>query len=94
MIGISLIEEKNFDNENNVVKVGYVVPDSPAAKSGIRIDDIIIMVGNQSIQTASDVTNIISKNGIDKSINISIKRSNRKIKLRVKPIDITKLSNR
>ena len=94
MIGISLVEMRNIENDKNVVKVGYVIADSPADKSGIRIDDIIIMVGNQSIQAASDVTEIISKNGINKSINMSIKRGKRIIKLKVKPIDITKLSNR
>ena len=91
MIGISLIEERNLGNKI-VVKVGYVVPDSPAEKTGIRVDDIIIMIGNQNIQSASDVTNLISKNGINKSINISVARGKRIIKLKVKPIDITKLS--
>ena len=92
MISISLIEERNLDNDKVLVKVGYVVPNSPAEKTGIRADDIIIMVGNQNIQTASDVTNIISKNGINQSINISLARGKRIIKLKVKPIDITKLS--
>ena len=32
MIGISLIEVGNFETSNNIVKVGYVVPDSPAEK--------------------------------------------------------------
>ena len=91
MIGISLIEERNLGNKI-VVKVGYVVPDSPAEKTGIRVDDIIIMIGNQNIQSASDVTNLISKNGINKPINMSVARGKRIIKLKVKPIDITKLS--
>ena len=94
MIGISLIEERDFANDNNVVKVGYVVPESPAEKSGIKINDLIVKVGNQTIQNASDVTSLITKNGINKSINISLKRANRLIRLKVKPIDITKLSNK
>ena len=94
MIGISLIEERNLGNNQIVVKVGYVVPNSPAEKTGIREDDIILMVGNQNIQAASDVTNLISKNGINQSINISLARGKRIIKLKVKPIDITKLSKR
>ena len=32
MIGISLVEENNFEKKNNAVKVGYVVPYSPAEK--------------------------------------------------------------
>ena len=60
MIGISLIEKSNSDSKDNVVKVGYVVPNSPAEKSGIKIDDILIKVGNKDIQTASDVIEQIS----------------------------------
>ena len=94
MIGISLIEEINSNNEKSVVKVGYVMPDSPAEKSGIKVNDIILKVGTQNIQSASDVITVISKNGINKSIKISLQRGNRSIKLSVKPTDITKLSNR
>ena len=93
MIGISLIDENNFETNNIAVKVGYVVPNSPAEKSGIKVDDIIIKVGNKDIKTSSDVISKISNNGIDKQINILIKRSNKFIKLKVIPTDITNLQN-
>ena len=51
MIGISLIDESNFVTNKNEVKVGYVVPNSPAQKSGIMVNDIIIKVGNRNINT-------------------------------------------
>jgi len=93
MIGISLIEESISERKNNVVKVGYVVPNSPAEKSGIKIDDILIKVGNKDIETASDVIEQISKNGIKKQVNILLKRKNKFIKLKVIPTDITNLQN-
>ena len=93
MIGISLIEEINSEEKNNVVKVGYVVPNSPAAKSGIMIDDILIKIGNKDIETASDVIDEINKNGINKEINILLKRKNKFIKLKVIPTDITNLQS-
>jgi len=93
MIGISLIDESNFEKNKNFVKVGYVVPNSPAKKSGILINDIIIKVGNQDIGKASDVISQISKNGINKPINILLKRGNKFISLNVIPIDITNLQN-
>ena len=91
MIGISLIEASNFETNRNVVKVGSVVPNSPAEKSGIMINDIIIKVGNKDIEKASDVINQISKNGINKQLNILLKRKNKFIRLKLIPIDITKL---
>ena len=92
MIGISLIEESNSEN-NNVVKVGYVVPNSPAEKSGIMVNDIIIKVDNKEIKKASDVIMQISKNGINKKVSILLKRKNKFINLKVKPTDITNLQN-
>ena len=93
MIGISLIDQGDFETNFNAVKVGYVIPNSPAAKSGIKVNDIIIKVGNKDIKKASDVINQISKNGINKQINILLKRKNKFIKLRVIPTDITNLQN-
>ena len=92
MIGISLIDENYFETNKSIVKVGYVIPNSPAAKSGIFINDIILKVGKTTINDSSDVINAISKNGINKSINILLKRKNKIIKLNVKPTDITNLS--
>ncbi len=92
MIGISLIEE-SISERKNVVKVGSIVPYSPAEKSGIKIDDILIKIGNKDIETASDVIKQISKNGIKKQLNILLKRKNKFIKLKVIPTDITNLQN-
>ncbi len=92
MIGINLIDENYFETNKNIVKVGYVVPNSPAAKSGIIINDIILKVGKTNINNSSDIINEISNNGINKFINITLKRKNKIIKLKVKPIDITDLT--
>ncbi len=92
MIGISLIDENNFETNKSIVKVGYIVPNSPAAKSGIYINDIILRVGKTTINNSSDVMNTISNNGINKFITITLKRKNKIIKLKVKPTDINNLS--
>ncbi len=93
MIGISLIDEVDVKTNNNSTKVGYVVPNSPAQKSGITVNDIILKVGNKEIKTASDVITQISENGTNKKINILLKRKNKLIKLKIKPTDITNLQN-
>ena len=94
MIGISLIDESSFEENNNSVKVGYVVPNSPAEKSGIKVNDIIIKVGNKDIKKSADVISQISNNGINKQIKILLKRGNKFISLKVKPTDITNLQNK
>ncbi len=92
MIGINLIDENSFEINKNIVKIGYVVPNSPAEQSGFYANDIIIKVGNKDINNSSDVINAISNNGINQYINITIKRNNKIITLKVKPVDITNLS--
>ncbi len=94
MIGINLIDETYFETNKSLVKVGYVVPNSPAEKSGIYINDIILKVGQKDINNSSDVINEISNNGINKFINITLRRKNKIIKLRVKPTDINNLSKK
>ncbi len=94
MIGISLIDESNFEKNKNEIKVGFVVPNSPAQKSGILINDIIIKVGNKDIKKASDVISQISKNGINKPINILLKRGNKFISVNVIPTDISNLQKK
>ena len=94
MIGISLLNEINYESNNNAVKVGSVVPNSPAEKSGIMIDDIIIKVGNKDIEKSSDVISEISQNGINKKVNILLKRKNKLIRVKVKPTDISNLKKK
>ena len=94
MIGISLIDETDLETNYYAVKVGYVVPNSPAEKSGIKINDIIIKVGDKDIEQASDVISQISKNGVSKRINILLKRKNKFINLQVIPTDITNLQSK
>jgi len=91
MIGISLINELSATINKNKVKVGYVVPHSPAAKSGVLIGDIIIKIDQSDIKQSSDVINAINKNGIKKSAKFTIKRNNKIIKLNIKPVDIREL---
>ena len=93
MIGISLINELSTKINENKVKVGYVVPNSPAAKSGIQVGDIVLKIDQNDIKKSSDVINEINKNGINKFAKIIIKRNNKIIKLNIKPVDIRDLRN-
>ena len=92
MIGISLLNEFSLENNKTNVKIGYVVPRSPAEKSGILKNDLILKIDQKIINRSSDVVNAINNNGINKSINLLIKRKNRLINIQVKPIDIRKIS--
>ncbi len=91
MIGISLLNETSLKTNNTKVKVGYVVPNSPAAISGILINDFILKVDKDFIFKSSDVVDAINKNGVNKFAKILIERNNALININVKPIDIRDL---
>ena len=42
MIGVSLIDENSLNTNESFVKIGYVVKNSPAERSGMRVNDIIL----------------------------------------------------
>ncbi len=88
MIGISLINELSSKTNKNKVKVGYVVPNSPAARSGILVGDIMLKIDQSEIKQSSDVINAINKIGVNKFAKITVKRNNKIIKFSVKPVDI------
>ena len=92
MIGISLISDLSKDNIKKV-KIGYVVPNSPAAKKGLLKNDIILKINQKIISTPSDVVNAINANGIDKFARLSIKRENKISIIKVKPKDIRELTS-
>ena len=93
MIGISLLNEFNLEQNKMNVKVGYVVPRSPAEKSGILKNDFILKIDQKTMNRSSDVVNAINNNGIKKNLNILIRRKNKILNIQVKPIDIRNLSS-
>ena len=93
MIGISLLNEFNLEQNKINVKVGYVVPRSPAEKSGILKNDFILKIDQKTMNRSSDVVNAINNNGIKKNLNILIRRKNKILNIQVKPIDIRNLSS-
>tara|TARA_Y100001968_G_scaffold266413_1_gene255931 strand:+ start:29052 stop:30227 length:1176 start_codon:yes stop_codon:yes gene_type:complete len=71
--------------------VRYLIPGGPAEKGGLRLNDLIISVGNKSIKNPSDVVNAISSHGIDSPLNFIIIRGHNKIRLLIQPIDMNSL---
>ena len=93
MIGISLLNEFNLEQNKINVKVGYVVPRSPAEKSGILKNDFILKIDQKTMNRSSDVVNAINNNGIKNNLNILVRRKNKILNIQVKPIDIRNLSS-
>tara|TARA_Y100001968_G_C19451862_1_gene769228 strand:+ start:3474 stop:4622 length:1149 start_codon:yes stop_codon:yes gene_type:complete len=99
IIGVSLSNLPTVDNQGNEykkngAKVRYLVPKGPGEKGGLKLNDIIIKVGNTLIETPSDVVKAINLNGVNNPLNFKVKRNNRILKLSITPIDLNELDMR
>ena len=92
MIGISLLSENSLNMNKTKVKIGFVVPNSPAERSGMLVDDIILKINQKVINKPSDVINSINNNGVKKTAQILVKRKSKILSFKVQPIDIRDLS--
>ncbi|HET9136265.1 MAG TPA: M28 family peptidase [Candidatus Kapabacteria bacterium] len=67
------VPDYGYDGEG--VKISEVTPGSPAAKAGLKGDDIIIKVGDQSIKNIYDYTAELSKHKPGNTTNFIVIRS-------------------
>ncbi len=93
MIGVTLssnIKQKsNFlsQTENGAI-IKYLMPNGPAEKGGLKVNDLIISINNEKISTPADVVKKINKNNLQSALRIKILRENiESIKI-IKPVDI------
>ena len=93
MIGVTLssnIKQKsNFlsQTEDGAI-IKYLMPNGPAEKGGLKVNDLIISINNEKISTPADVVKKINKNNLQSGLRIKILRENiESIKI-IKPVDI------
>ena len=93
MIGVTL--SSNIKQKNNFLSqaedgaiIKYLMPNGPAEKGGLKVNDLIISINNEKISTPADVVKKINKNNLQSALRIKILRENiESIKI-IKPVDI------
>ena len=96
MIGVTLssnIKQKsNFlsQRESGAI-IKYVTPNGPAEKGGLKINDLIISINNEKMETPADVVQKINQNNLNSVLKITIIRDDIKYVKNIKPIDIYQL---
>ncbi len=63
--------------ETEGVLVTRVVPDSPAAKGGLRAGDVIVKVAGETVKSADRVQQIVETKSVGERITVEIKRGGR-----------------
>ncbi|MDY6902358.1 MAG: HhoA/HhoB/HtrA family serine endopeptidase [Cyanobacteriota bacterium] len=74
------------------ILVGRVVPNSPAAKAGIRIGDVITAIDGKSITTGEQLLNIVENSGVGQNLQLKVRRGNRTQQLSLRTADMKDFS--
>ena len=94
------IAQRNNSNPNSPftipevegVLVLRVLPDTPAEAAGLRLGDVITAIDGQKINDAGQLQSIVENSGLDKSLQFSVIRGGRNLKLKVVTTQLRGLS--
>ena len=97
MIGIGL-SDVPAPTPGGSVPAGAVIrsvqPDGPAARAGLRQDDVIIAIDGRSMANPAAVVSAIDKRGVGETLTVTIRRGDASKKVSLTPVDIHQLQQR
>ncbi|MFH0780078.1 MAG: site-2 protease family protein, partial [Parcubacteria group bacterium] len=94
IIGAPQIIDKNYTGaevKNEKIQIMSVLPDSPAAKAGLKMGDAIVSVDNVVYNNVEDVKNLTAKSN-GKEISLKIDRYGTPLSFKLKPEILPKMS--
>lgn len=78
--------------ETNGVLIVRVLPNTPAEKAGLRLGDVIVAIDGQTITDAGQLQTIVDSSNLNQSLQFTVKRSDRTLKLKVVTTQLKGLS--
>jgi S1-C subfamily serine protease len=77
------------DGMTSAVEVVEVVPDSPAARGGLRAEDLIVAIDGARTPSVDVVQRLMGAERIGRTVEVDAVRGDRDLKLRVTPAEMT-----
>jgi S1-C subfamily serine protease len=65
--------------------IGKIIPNSPAAQGGVKINDIIVAVNGQPVSSAGEVQNEVEKSQVGSEMVLGLRRNGQDIQVKVRP---------
>ncbi|MBD0336659.1 MAG: trypsin-like peptidase domain-containing protein [Cyanobacteria bacterium Co-bin13] len=72
-------------NEDSGVLIARVMPDSPAAKAGLRAGDVIHQIAGRSITQADDVQQLVEQTHLGSELQVQVNRNGQPQTITVRP---------
>lgn len=76
----------------NGVYLDQIVASSPAEKSGLKVGDVLIKLGNHKIENNKSLKSALVSVNINQRVSVKVIRNKRTIELEIKPVTINKRS--
>ena len=89
-VGLSPVPSARSGEANSPgAVIRSVVPGGPAARAGLKVDDVIVSVEGLPIDGPAEVVSAIDRHGVGRPINFGLIRGNSRIELAVTPVELT-----
>jgi S1-C subfamily serine protease len=92
MIGVGLDAVRNASGSPMPgAVVRSVMPGGPAARAGLRPGDRITAVDGQAVSHPAQLTQLVERNGVGRSMEVTLQRQGQTLRLQVTPVELSTL---
>ncbi len=89
-VGLSPVPSARSGEANSPgAVIRSVVPGGPAARAGLKVDDVIVSVEGLPIAGPAEVVSAIDRHGVGRPITLGLIRGDSRIELAVTPVELT-----
>ncbi|KZR78592.1 trypsin-like peptidase domain-containing protein [Prochlorococcus marinus] len=92
MVGVGLspvLSARSGEANSPGAVIRSVVPGGPAARAGLKVDDVIVSVEGLPIDGPAEVVSAIDRHGVGRPIIFGLIRGDSRIELAVTPVELT-----
>jgi S1-C subfamily serine protease len=71
------------------IEIIEVAPGSPAARAGMRAEDLIVELGGSSVERVDDIQRSMGEEAIGRAVGVTLMRGDRWLDLKLSPVELT-----
>ena len=92
MIGVGLDAVRSSSGaQASGALVRSVMPAGPAARAGLRVGDVITAAADQAVRDPAQLTQLVERNGVGRSMELTVQRQGQTLRLQVTPVELSSL---